>query len=75
MNKTDLFYPDNIGEYKLGKVVRRKEFTSAQPFYTIGHIVGFKINNLNEVIVNVQWASYENYAYTTSISISNLELL
>jgi hypothetical protein len=70
----NLFYPENVGKFKVGKVVKRKELDSS-PFYSIGHIIGFKLNAFNEIIVEVQWANKSQKNDVSSVHPSQIELL
>jgi len=65
-----LIIPDNIGEYTLGRVVRRKNFDDR---YIVGHIIGFGVNCVNELLIKVQWGSNDDIK--SVIHPGNIELL
>ena len=52
-----MIIPDNIGEYTAGRVVKRIHVLKEKP--TVGHIIGFETNSLEEVILRVRWGSQE----------------
>jgi hypothetical protein len=61
-------YPVNIGTYYIGRVV-----CDRNPIYDkrIGHIMGFGLNALNEITIEVKWAG-STVSYNPP---ENLELL
>lgn len=74
-----MIIPPNIGEFTLGRVVKRKssdDYDPSHSSYIIGHVVGFRINYIGELIVIVQWASNDsNFDTRSAIAVNNLELL
>lgn len=73
-----MIIPDNIGEFRVGRVVKGKNINDNSSLYSIGHIIGFKINNLNELVIEVKWASWSGrdpYQHTSLHLLNELDLL
>lgn len=47
---------DNLAKFKLGVIVYGDNNN------LVGHVVGFKLNSTNEVIVDVQWCEGKTFA-------------
>lgn len=60
-----IYAPENIAELTIGRVVRHP----ANGLY--GHILGFKMNVTDEVIIEVKWCNGDQY----TIHSNNVELL
>ena len=65
-----MIYLENIGEYRIGRVVLKQNKYRKEDC-NIGHIVGFGVNVFQEATINVQWATGETY----EIHPGNVELL
>jgi hypothetical protein len=48
--------PINIGEFTIGRVVKRKHHDEYSQ-HIFGHVLGFSVNSLNELVIEVKWAS------------------
>ena len=73
-----MIIPPNIGEFTLGRVVKRKSIDDYDPShgsYVIGHVVGFRINYIGELIVVVQWASNDSKLWPGAFREKDLGLL